>query len=335
MQRQTPLDTSLTGWVSGGARGCVHKADDKPLMQEITVNFSKGEWRDQVEHPQNYGFTSFVREAAYGQDQQIERCAEHFTEFMTGNRAFPVTGVLDDRRYRLRNFKEGESAIYDDQQQKIHVQRERIYTRSQYKVEMRVIADQEKMEGHGKHEEADRDQQLDKSRRWSTYVMDKEHILLERTSIDDANDKGKKQDEPGGEPPLDFKYDKHIKLLSRVHLDSMHIQVNTPTVSILWDEEKKFLKLNTGRNTITLEDQDEPTGGQRILITTPARKIIIDDKDQSITLLGTSTAVKVDDQIGKTRVGTTTASIPIAHLNSITANGDYIVANVAKKALVI
>jgi len=335
MQRQTPLDSSFRAYVSGGARGCAHEADDKKELQEVKVNFMKGETRDKVEHPQPYGFTGYFVKANYDKEGLIDKCAEHFTQFMGGNRALPVCAVLDDRRYRLRNFKEGEVAIYDDQQQKVHIQRDRIYTRSEYKVEMRVIADQPKMEGHGKEQEADRDQQKDHSRRWSTMVMNKEHILIERTSVDDASDNGKTQDEPGGEPPEDMKYDKHIKMLSRVHLDSLHIQVNTPTVSILWDEEKKFLKLNTGRNTITLEDQDEPTGGQRILITTPERKIIIDDKDKSITLLGTSTAVKVDDNIGKTRVGTTTANIPIAHLNSITANGDYIVANVAKKALVI
>lgn len=328
MQRATVLDTSLRTYTGAGARGCAHEADDTKLIQEVKVNFLKDETRDKVERPQPYGFTGYFVKAEY-KNGLIEKCAEHFTQFMGANRSLPVCASLDDRRYRLHNFKEGETAIYDDQQQKVHLQRDRIYTRSEYKVEMRVIKDQKYMDGHGKDQSASRDQQADKSRRWSTYVMDKDSITIERTNIvndDDGDDPNKHtQDEP----------EQHIKMLSRVYLDAMHINILTPTISILWDEEKKFLKLNTGRNTITLEDVDEPTGGKRILITTPERSIVIDDKAKAITISGTTTAIKVDDNAGKTRVGDIGASIPAAHLGSFVSSGDYICGNVAKKVLVI
>jgi phage gp45-like len=334
MHRATPVNTSFRSYVAGGARCLVEKSDDKQEMQETKGTFMKAEERIDVESPQNYGFTSLVLEAEKGDDGQIERCAEGFVMFMGGNRTFPVIEVMDDRRYRLRNFKEGEAAVYDDQQQKVHIQRDCIYTRSQYKVEMRVINDQPKMEGHGKDKEADRDQQKDKSRRWSTYVMDKDTITIERTDIDDKDDKdSKKQDEP----------EKHLKMLSRVFLDSMHVHILTPTISILWDEEKKLLKLNTGRNTILLEDIDK----KAIISTTKFTYINMEDgKDEEIkavtvgapkkvTLETPANAVVVNDEIKKVQVGDKGASVPAAMLGSIDTNGDKIIGKVAKKVLVI
>jgi phage gp45-like len=334
MHRATPVNTSFRSYVAGGARCLIDKADDKKLMQECKSQFMVSEEREKIESPQNYGFTSLVVEAEK-KDGMIEKSAEGFVQFMGGNRSFPVIEVMDDRRYRLRNFKEGEAAVYDDQQQKVHLQRERIYTRSQYKVEMRVIKDQPKMEGHGKDKEADRDQQKDKSRRWSTYVMDKDTITIERTDIvNDDDDKDKKtQDEP----------EQHIVMLSRVFLDKDHVHVLTPTISILWDEEQKKLVLNTGRNTIVLEDIET----KAIISTTKFTYIKMEDgKDEDIkavtigaplkvTLETPQNAVVVNDTTKKVQVGDKTASIPAAMLGSVDSNGDIIVGKVAKKVLVI
>jgi phage gp45-like len=155
MQRATPVDTSIRAYGAGGARGLVHKADDTQFMQVLKVNYMKYETRDNVEHPQNYGFSSVVREAEYGSDdgsdkpasgqpeKPIKNGAEHFGQFMGGNRAFPVIQAVDDRRYRLFNNKEGEVWVYDDQQQKIQIKRNLILTRSQYKIVHRVIKDEQ------------------------------------------------------------------------------------------------------------------------------------------------------------------------------------------------
>ncbi len=155
MQRATPVDSSIRGYGAGGARGLVHEADDTQYMQELKVNYMKYETRKKVEHPQNYGFSSYVRKAEYGgddgsekpdsgtPDKTIKSSAEHFGQFMGGNRSFPVIEVLDDRRYRLFNNQEGEVWVYDDQQQKIQIKRNLILTRSQFKIVHRVIMDEQ------------------------------------------------------------------------------------------------------------------------------------------------------------------------------------------------
>src|SRR5215471_12032325 len=187
MQRQTPLDTSLRGYVAGGARGLVHKADDTTPMQELKANFLRNETREKIEHPQNYGFTSYCKEAEYdgggggagggggggngggdSEEKEIKKAAEHFAQFMGGARSFPVVQNLDDRRFRLRNMDEGEVCVYDDQQQKVHIMRKRIYTRSQFKIEQRVVKDEPEADGHGRDPVASRDAKKDESKCLST-----------------------------------------------------------------------------------------------------------------------------------------------------------------------
>jgi hypothetical protein len=191
---------------------------------------------------------------------------------------------------------------------------------------MRVIKDQPKMEGHGKDKEADRDQEKDKSRRWSTYVMDKDTITIERTDIvNDDDDKDKKtQDEP----------EQHIVMLSRVFLDKDHVHVLTPHISILWDEEKRKLVLNTEKTSISMEDKHNDADPY-IIIQTPAASVTIDDKEQYIKSSTANTDVLLDEKVKKVRVGDKTASIPAAMLGSVDSNGDIIVGKVAKKVLVI
>src|SRR6516225_7012139 len=101
MHRATPIQASFRGYRSGGARTVIDKADDSKLMQEMGGNFMKGETRQKVESPQNYGFTSVVMDADKGQDGQISGSAEGFISFMGGNRSFPVCTVMDDRRRLL------------------------------------------------------------------------------------------------------------------------------------------------------------------------------------------------------------------------------------------
>jgi hypothetical protein len=73
-----------------------------------------------VESPQNYGFTSVVMDADKDQNGQVSGGAEGFISFCGGNRSFPVCGVMDDRRHRLKGLEKGDVAMFrtkDDQQQ--------------------------------------------------------------------------------------------------------------------------------------------------------------------------------------------------------------------------
>jgi len=120
MHRTTPLMTAFRAFTAGGARSVVDKADDKKLMQEMGGNFMKGETREKVEAPQNYGFTSVVMPATKGKDGQIEDSAEAFINFIGGNRSFPVCGVMDDRRFRLKELEAGDVAFFDHLQHQFH-----------------------------------------------------------------------------------------------------------------------------------------------------------------------------------------------------------------------
>lgn len=121
MQRSTPLATAHRSYTGGGARAMIDEINDKTHMQESNnAQGMKGESWPTMESPQNYGFTSVVMPADKDKDGQITDCAEGFVSFMGGNRNFPVMGVMDDRRHRLREMDPGDTAMYrtkDDKQQ--------------------------------------------------------------------------------------------------------------------------------------------------------------------------------------------------------------------------
>ncbi len=112
MHRATPLNTSIRSYTAGGSRSVVDKADDTKLMQEMGGNFMANETRDAIEAAQNYGFTSVVFDAEKGQDGKIAASAETFIGFMGGNRSFPASGNMDDRRHRLYKLEKGDTAMF-------------------------------------------------------------------------------------------------------------------------------------------------------------------------------------------------------------------------------
>jgi phage gp45-like len=127
MHRATPLMTSFRAYSAGGARATVDKVDDSTLMQEMAGNFLKGESRSAIEAPQNYGFSSVVQAATKGADGQMQECAEAIMSFIGGNRSFPMTGVMDDRRFRPMGLKPGENSQYDDLGQMTLLRRTGLY----------------------------------------------------------------------------------------------------------------------------------------------------------------------------------------------------------------
>ena len=116
----TPANTLHRSYDSGGARALISEVNDNPLMQEMAGSFMKGEARKGIEAPQNYGFSSVVRDATKGKDGQIEASAEGFMSFIGGNRSFPVCAIMDDRRYRLKELKKGDVAMFDYLQHQLH-----------------------------------------------------------------------------------------------------------------------------------------------------------------------------------------------------------------------
>jgi len=112
MHRATPLNSSFRSYVAGGARSVIDKIDDSKLMQEMAGNFMKGETRNAVEAPQNYGFTSVVHEATKDAMGKITDGAEVVMNFIGGNRSFPIAGATDDRRHRLLGLAQGDTAMF-------------------------------------------------------------------------------------------------------------------------------------------------------------------------------------------------------------------------------
>ena len=127
MHRQTPLTAGFVGYTSGGCRALVDAISDNPLMQEMKGTFMQGEARDKIESPQNYGFTSVVKEATKGKDGMIQECAEAFISFLGGNRTIPIATVMDDRRFRLKELKPGDVAIFDHLQHQFHFNKDGVF----------------------------------------------------------------------------------------------------------------------------------------------------------------------------------------------------------------
>ncbi|MCJ2067746.1 phage baseplate assembly protein V [Methylobacterium sp. J-030] len=115
MQRSTTRDAATRAGVMI-TRGTIQSADDSKKMQEVTVKGLHDEVKDGVEHWQRYGFSSVPLQAA-------EQAAEALIASLSGGRSHPVVFAVDDRRYRPKNLKAGESQHYDDQGQNTHITR--------------------------------------------------------------------------------------------------------------------------------------------------------------------------------------------------------------------
>ncbi|WAT26725.1 phage baseplate assembly protein V [Pseudomonas sp. GXZC] len=95
------------------ARGVVRRVTDTNGRQQLQVELLKDELRDDIEHMQNYGFTSH----ATGGDVAVA--------FIGGNREQGIVLAVDDRRYRI-TLKAGEVAMYDDLGNKVELLREMV-----------------------------------------------------------------------------------------------------------------------------------------------------------------------------------------------------------------
>lgn len=116
---ETPGGTALRGY-NGTTWGVLMAVDDSKKMQRVDARGLNGEMFTGIERPQIYGFTSVPRPP----DQNGAQGAEVEIGFRAGNRAHPYIRSADDRRYRMKNLKPGESAHHDDQGQYSHLARD-------------------------------------------------------------------------------------------------------------------------------------------------------------------------------------------------------------------
>ncbi|PTT31891.1 phage baseplate assembly protein V [Pseudomonas sp. HMWF021] len=97
------------------ARGTVLLAAAGKMMQTLQVRLTAGELKDNVEHFEPYGLTSNPLPGA-----------EVLTMFLGGDRSHAVVVVASDRRYRIKELKPGEVAIYTDEGDRVHFKRGRV-----------------------------------------------------------------------------------------------------------------------------------------------------------------------------------------------------------------
>jgi phage gp45-like len=99
------------------------------------------EARSAIESPQNYGFTSVVRDAVKDAQGKIQQSAETFVSFMGGNRSFPVFGNMDDRRFRLKELEKGDTAMFDYLQHQLHMNTDGIFVtgRTDKKLKLQLV----------------------------------------------------------------------------------------------------------------------------------------------------------------------------------------------------
>lgn len=94
-----PIAKRLSNLVS---RAVLKSADDSKKLQLVQLDMLAFETRDDVERPQNYGFTSKPVDGA-----------EAFVICVGGRRDHGLAIVVEDRRYRISNLNDGEVAVYD------------------------------------------------------------------------------------------------------------------------------------------------------------------------------------------------------------------------------
>ena len=96
------------------ARGTLTSLNRARKMQRIQAKLLGGESKQSMEFFEQYGITSAPHDGA-----------EVLAAFMDGDRSHGVVICVADRRYRML-LEQGEVAIYDDQEQCVHLTRDGI-----------------------------------------------------------------------------------------------------------------------------------------------------------------------------------------------------------------
>lgn len=86
------------------ARGTVALASAGSMLQTLQMRLTAGEIKDDLEHFEPYGFTSHPQPGAEG-----------VALFLGGDRSHGVVVCVADRRFRLKELRPGEVALYTDE----------------------------------------------------------------------------------------------------------------------------------------------------------------------------------------------------------------------------
>ena len=86
------------------ARGTVALASAGNMLQTLQMRLTAGEVKDDLEHFEPYGYTSHPQPGAEG-----------LALFLGGDRSHGVVVCVADRRFRLKELKPGEVALYTDE----------------------------------------------------------------------------------------------------------------------------------------------------------------------------------------------------------------------------
>lgn len=166
--RLTGRDTAQRTLV-GTVRGILSKVNDKKKMQENDSRLMHSEKRKGSERFQDYGFSSVPREPTKN------KAAEYIGLMMGSSRGHMTVIKVDDRRFRLFGLENGESVQYDDQQQRFHLQRDRILTESHKKLTSQVIQDEQWAD-----ERTSRDQSQRQTKPTTVVEQDGENVFVSR-----------------------------------------------------------------------------------------------------------------------------------------------------------
>jgi len=94
------------------APAIITAVNDSQSIQKLQIKLGKDEVRENINHIQQYGFTSHPKPQS--------ECA---VIFVGGNRDHGLVIAVDDSRYRLKSMGEGEVALYTDEGDVIHLKR--------------------------------------------------------------------------------------------------------------------------------------------------------------------------------------------------------------------
>lgn len=160
-------------------RGVLKKARDKTLWQEVDVALFHGEVKEKVERIQQYGFTSFPHPE---KDEKDKHPAEALVMFLGGNRSHAIALAIDDRRHRLLNMREGESAVYDHKNQRVYVWKDGIEFLTEQQIVHRIVhkREDEEQEGEsqGKKDGSKQDAQKEQ-KDYTRIIQNKKSITLQ------------------------------------------------------------------------------------------------------------------------------------------------------------
>lgn len=107
----SPQARRLENMLARGTLGALNRARK---MQRIQAKLLGGEQKQSLEWFENYGFTSAPFAGA-----------ELLAAFIDGDRSHGIVVAVADRRYRIA-LEDGEVAIYDDLEHKVHLTRDGI-----------------------------------------------------------------------------------------------------------------------------------------------------------------------------------------------------------------